>query len=162
MTCILERLERNSEGEKAVEKDRGRQSILSLPSSRDTISLAGRGSDTKNWEPDGSMTLRMRAAPAPPARARVGMLPDAHASNKALPKAIRCISTSSSSTIPNCCAMDSRYFLALCLLFGLETDCHTFPRLSFRNNIAVPNHRYVDLGMVGTSFLQTAFSVVLI
>ena len=27
------------------------QALLGLPSSRDTISLAGRGSDTKNWEP---------------------------------------------------------------------------------------------------------------
>ena len=48
--------------------------------------------------------------------------------------------------------MDSRYFLALCLLCGLETDCQTFPRLSFGNNITVPNHGYVDLGMVATSY----------
>ena len=51
--------------------------------------------------------------------------------------------------------MDSRYFLALCLLFGLEIACQTFPRLSFRDNIAVPNHGYVDLGMVGTSFTNS-------
>ena len=51
--------------------------------------------------------------------------------------------------------MDSRYLLALCLLCGLETDCQTFPRLSFGDNIAVPDHGYVDLGMVGTSFTNS-------
>ena len=49
--------------------------------------------------------------------------------------------------------MDSRYFLALCLLFGLEIDCQTFPRLYFGNNL--PNHGYVDLRMVGTSFTNS-------
>ena len=48
--------------------------------------------------------------------------------------------------------MDSRYFLALCLLAGLEIDCQAFPRLSFGDNMAVPNHGYVDLGMVETSY----------
>ena len=47
--------------------------------------------------------------------------------------------------------MDSRYLLALCLLCGLETDCQT---LSF-GNMAVPNHGYVDLGMVETSFTNS-------
>jgi hypothetical protein len=57
-----------------------------------------------------------------------------------------------SSTIPDCCAMDSRYLLALCLLCGLEIACQTFPRLSFgENDDTLPNHDYVDLGMVGTS-----------
>ena len=52
--------------------------------------------------------------------------------------------------------MDSRYLLALCLLSGLETDCQTFPRLSFGVNIAaIPNHGYVDLGMVGTSYTNS-------
>ena len=51
--------------------------------------------------------------------------------------------------------MDSRYFLALCLLCGLETDCQTFPRLSFWNDDAVPNHGYVDLGMVETSYMNS-------
>ena len=51
--------------------------------------------------------------------------------------------------------MDSRFLLALCLLCCLEVDCQTFPRLSFGNNNVVPNHSYVDLGMVGTSFMNS-------
>ena len=47
--------------------------------------------------------------------------------------------------------MDARFLLALCLLCVLEVDCQTFPRLSFGNNV-IPNHSYVDLGMVGISF----------
>ena len=47
--------------------------------------------------------------------------------------------------------MDARYLLVLCLLCVLEVDCQTIPRLSFGNNV-LPNHGYVDLGMVGTSF----------
>ena len=70
-------------------------------------------------------------------------------------KAIRCINTSSTSTILDCCAMDSRYLLVLCLLCGLETDCQTFLRLSFGDNIAIPNHGYVDLGMVETSYTNS-------
>ena len=42
--CIIEKVK---EGEKAG----GGQTLLDLPSSRDTVSLAGRGSATKNWEP---------------------------------------------------------------------------------------------------------------
>ena len=52
--------------------------------------------------------------------------------------------------------MDARYLLALCLLCVLEVDCETIPRLSFGNNNpisnVIPNHSYVDLGMVGTSY----------
>jgi hypothetical protein len=47
--------------------------------------------------------------------------------------------------------MDSRYLLALCLLCGLEIDCQTF---SFMDN-PVPNHGYADLGMIGTSFMDS-------
>ena len=46
--------------------------------------------------------------------------------------------------------MDARFLLALCLLCVLEVDCQTFPHLSFGDNV-IPNHSYVDLGMVGTS-----------
>ena len=48
--------------------------------------------------------------------------------------------------------MDARFLLALCLLCVLEVDCETFPRLSFGDNNVLPNHSYVDLGMVGTTF----------
>ena len=47
--------------------------------------------------------------------------------------------------------MDARYLLVLCLLCVLEVDCQTFPHLSFGDNNVLPNHSYVDLGMVGTS-----------
>ena len=47
--------------------------------------------------------------------------------------------------------MDARFLLALCLLCVLEVDCQTFPHLSFGDNV-IPNHSYVDLGMVGNSF----------
>ena len=47
--------------------------------------------------------------------------------------------------------MDARFLLALCLLCVLEVDCQTIPWLSFKNNNVLPNHSYVDLGMVGTS-----------
>ena len=45
--------------------------------------------------------------------------------------------------------MDARYLLALCLLCVLEVGCQTFPQLSFGS--VIPNHSYVDLGMVGTT-----------
>ena len=48
--------------------------------------------------------------------------------------------------------MDARFLLVLCLLCVLEVDCQTFPRLSFGNDNVLPNHSYVDLGMVRTSF----------
>ena len=48
--------------------------------------------------------------------------------------------------------MDARLLLVLCLLCVLEVDCQTIPRLSFGNDNVLPNHSYVDLGMVGTSF----------
>ena len=50
--------------------------------------------------------------------------------------------------------MDARFLLALCLLCVLEVDCQTFPHLSFGDNNVLPNHSYVDLGMVGTSFMN--------
>ena len=46
--------------------------------------------------------------------------------------------------------MDARFLLALCLLCALEVDCQTSPHLSFGS--VLPNHSYVDLGMVGASF----------
>ena len=48
--------------------------------------------------------------------------------------------------------MDARYLLALCLLCVLEVDCETYPHLSFGNDNVLPNHSYVDLGMVGISY----------
>ena len=48
--------------------------------------------------------------------------------------------------------MDARFLSALCLLCVLEVDCQTFPHLSFGNDNVIPNHSYVDLGMVGISF----------
>ena len=48
--------------------------------------------------------------------------------------------------------MDARYLLVLCLLCVLEVDCETYPRLSFGNDNVLPNHSYVDLGMVGISY----------
>ena len=45
--------------------------------------------------------------------------------------------------------MDARFLLALCLLCVLEVDCQTSPHLSFGS--VLPNHSYVDLGMVGTT-----------
>ena len=48
--------------------------------------------------------------------------------------------------------MDARFLLALCLLCVLEVDCQTFPHLSFGIDNVLPNHSYVDLSMVGTSF----------
>ena len=48
--------------------------------------------------------------------------------------------------------MDARFLLALCLLCVLEVDCQTFPHLSIGNNNVIPNHSYVDLGMVGISY----------
>ena len=48
--------------------------------------------------------------------------------------------------------MDARFLLALCLLCVLEVDCQTFPHLSFGNDNVIPNHSYVDLGMVGISY----------
>ena len=50
--------------------------------------------------------------------------------------------------------MDARLLLALCLLCVLEVDCETFPHLSFGNNNVIPNHGYVDLGMVGNNSVQ--------
>ena len=49
--------------------------------------------------------------------------------------------------------MDARFLLALCLLCVLEVDCQTFPHLSFGS--VLPNHSYVDLGMVGTNFMYS-------
>ena len=51
--------------------------------------------------------------------------------------------------------MDARYLLVLCLLCVLEVDCQTYPRLSFGNDIPISNNGYVDLGMVGTSFMNS-------
>ena len=51
--------------------------------------------------------------------------------------------------------MDSRVLLVLCLLCGLEVDSQTFPSLSFGNDIVIPNHDYVDLGLMGTSFANS-------
>ena len=51
--------------------------------------------------------------------------------------------------------MDSRVLLVLCLLCGLEVDSQTFPSLSFGNDIVIPNHGYVDLGLMGTSFANS-------
>ena len=48
--------------------------------------------------------------------------------------------------------MDSRVLLVLCLLCGLEVDSQTFPRLTFGNDIGIPNHGYRDLNPMGTSF----------
>ena len=48
--------------------------------------------------------------------------------------------------------MDARFLLALCLLCVLEVDCETYPHLSFGNDNVLPNHSYVDLGMVGASY----------
>ena len=48
--------------------------------------------------------------------------------------------------------MDAKFLLALCLLCVLEVDCQTIPRLSFGNDNVLPNHSYVDLGMVGNSY----------
>ena len=48
--------------------------------------------------------------------------------------------------------MDARFLLALCLLCVLEVDCETYPHLSFGNDNVIPNHSYVDLGMVGISY----------
>ena len=45
--------------------------------------------------------------------------------------------------------MDARFLLVLCLLCVLEVDCQTYPHLSFGS--VLPNHSYVDLGMVGTT-----------
>ena len=42
--------------------------------------------------------------------------------------------------------------LVLCLLCGLEVDSQTFPRLTFGIDDVLPNHGYVDLGLMGTSF----------
>ena len=39
--------------------------------------------------------------------------------------------------------------MSLCFL---EVDCQTIPRLSFGNDNVIPNHSYVDLGMVGISY----------
>ena len=51
--------------------------------------------------------------------------------------------------------MDARFLLAICLLCVLEVDCQTSSRLSFGNDNVLPNHSYVDLGMVGTSFMTS-------
>ena len=48
--------------------------------------------------------------------------------------------------------MDLRLLLALCLLYGLEADCQTFPHLTFGNNNPIPNHGYVDLGTVRVNY----------
>ena len=46
-------------------------------------------------------------------------------------------------------AMDSRFVLSFSLLCSLQVSCQTFPRLSFGNDEAIPNH---GLGMIGTSY----------
>ena len=48
--------------------------------------------------------------------------------------------------------MDARFLLALCLLCVLEVDCETIPRLSVGDNNVLPNHSYVDISTVGTSY----------
>ena len=44
------------------------------------------------------------------------------------------------------------FVLALILLCGLEVDCQTFPYVSLSMGAGLPNHSYVDLGMVGIDF----------
>ena len=51
--------------------------------------------------------------------------------------------------------MDSKFLLALCLLCGLEVDSQTFPHLTFGINNPLPNHGYVDLGLVGVSYMNS-------
>ena len=51
--------------------------------------------------------------------------------------------------------MDSKFLLALCLLCSLEVNSQTFPRLTFGNDIVIPNHGYVDLGLMGISFANS-------
>ena len=51
--------------------------------------------------------------------------------------------------------MDSSVLLVLCLLCGLEVNSQTFPNLTFGNDIGIPNHGYVDLDLVGTSYLSS-------
>ena len=51
--------------------------------------------------------------------------------------------------------MDSKFLLALCLLCSLEVNSQTFPRLTFGNNIVIPNHGYVDLGLIGSGFANS-------
>ena len=48
--------------------------------------------------------------------------------------------------------MDSRFLFALSLLCSLQVDCQTFPYVSFSMGAGLPNHSYVDLGMVGIDY----------
>ena len=74
---------------KTVAREGEGRSILGLPSCRDTISLAGRGSDTKNWDPPDGRTRSSRdsgTAPLPKLSRRVSprvrVRGNAHARNK--------------------------------------------------------------------------------
>ena len=51
--------------------------------------------------------------------------------------------------------MDSKFLLALCLLCSLEVYSQTFPRLTFGTNNPIPNHGYVDLGLMESSFMNS-------
>ena len=84
-------------------------------------------------------------------------------------RAARCISTpcacaklgsagrNHSPTSRNCCAMDSKLLLVFNLICGLRLG-QTFPSLSFGGkNVIIPNHGYVDLGMVGTMYSNSVW-----
>ena len=51
-----------------------------------------------------------------------------------------------------CYAMDSRCLFALSLIFCLEVNSQTFPYVSLSTGERLPNHSYVDLGIVGTMY----------
>ena len=51
--------------------------------------------------------------------------------------------------------MDSRFLLVFCLFCGLEVDSQTFPRLTFGIDVVIPNHGYVDLGLVGVTYANS-------
>ena len=51
--------------------------------------------------------------------------------------------------------MDSKFLLALCLLCSLQVNSQTFPHLTIGIDIVIPNHGYVDLGLVGISYASS-------
>ena len=51
--------------------------------------------------------------------------------------------------------MDSKFLLALCLLCSLQVNSQTFPLLTFGNDDVIPNHGYVDLGLMGSSYINS-------